>query len=176
MYESASAIEHLYEHDKNEYTSYLSFYLADRLLALNLLAVREIIECCPITAIPNMPAFVRGAINLRGNVIPVVDLALRLGYRPTELKKRTCIIVVECKMESETLQVGLLVDSVHQVLDIMLDQTEAPPSFGGSIKTEFIESMGKLNDKFVVILNIKEILSMDDVVNAEHSLFEDIDK
>lgn len=170
MYEPNSAIEHLYEHDQSNYSSYLSFFLSDRLLAINLLAVREIIECCAITAIPSTPAFVRGAINLRGNVIPVLDLSLRMGFDSTEIKKRTCIIVVECTLETEILQVGLLVDTVHQVLDILLDHLEDPPSLGGTIKTEFIESMGKLNDRFVVILNIKELLSMQDLSIPEHNV------
>lgn len=142
---------------------YLTFFVANKTFGVDLSSVKEIIEHNDITEIPKLPPFIRGAINLRDKVIPVVDLSLRLDYGKTEIGKRTCIIVIEFPLNDEQLKVGMLVDSVHQVTLIRNEQLETAPTFGGNVKTEYISAMAKVNDGFVVILNIHRLLSMEDV-------------
>ena len=162
-------------HFERDVNRYLTFFLTPRVFAINLMAVKEIIEYSEITSIPKLPAFIRGAINLRGKVIPVVDLSVRLDYEETVITKRSCIIVVELVVNDEPLNVGILVDLVNQVTDLTFEQLEDAPSFGGNIKTEYIEAMAKIDNKFVVVLNIQSLLSMDDIASLEDvSLREEI--
>ena len=163
MYNLAMSTEQNMLSDKNRYNGYLTFYVSDKVFAVSLLKVREILECCEITVIPRLPQYIRGAINLRGNVIPVLDLASVLGYGATEISKRTCIVVVEIHYEGESIITGVLVGSVSQVLNLSIDDAVKPPSFGGNVDTRFIEAMGKINEKFVVILDISKIISIDDI-------------
>ncbi|MFC1751199.1 chemotaxis protein CheW [Pseudomonadota bacterium] len=142
---------------------YLTFLLASNRYSINILKVREIIEYSEITPMPMMPEFITGALNLRGKVVPVVDLAQRLGGEKSTVTSRSCIIVVELDIYDETMSIGILVDSVNKVHDIEPHQIEKTPDFGGNIRSDFIEGMGKVDDQFVVILKVEKILSFEDV-------------
>lgn len=142
---------------------HLCFLLGEKTYAVNILKVKEIIEHTEITPIPMMPDFVWGAINLRGMVVPVIDLSRRLEMPVTELKKRTCFVIVEVNISEEQMDVGFVVDAVSKVADIPFEDRAPPPTFGGNIKNEYVLGIGKIGDEFVLLLNIDKVLSMDDI-------------
>ncbi|WP_263772879.1 chemotaxis protein CheW [Propionivibrio soli] len=146
---------------------YLTFTLGGEMFAVGILNVKEIIEYGNLTTIPMMPSFIRGVINLRGSVVPVIDLSARFGGKPTEVARRTCIVILEvADTESEDdvhHDVGVLVDSVSEVLDIPASEIEPPPSFGARIRADFISGMGKVAGKFVILLNIGKVLSVEEI-------------
>lgn len=144
---------------------YLTFQLGGEMFGLAILNVKEIIEYGNLTEIPMMPAFIRGVINLRGCVMPVIDLSARFGGRPSQVARRTCIVIVEMKdEESEVHQdIGIMVDAVSEVLEIHRNEIEAPPSFGAKIRTDFIQGMGKVSGRFVIILNMQRVLSIEEI-------------
>jgi purine-binding chemotaxis protein CheW len=142
---------------------YLTFMLGGEVFAMGILGIKEIIEYGQITTVPMMPEFIRGVINLRGAVVPVVDLSARFGRSGTAVTKRTCIVIVEVHADGEKQDIGVIVDAVNEVLEIARDQIEPPPSFGTRIRTDFISGMGKVNNKFVIILNVNSVLSLDDL-------------
>ena len=143
---------------------YLTLVVGDEIFGLSILTVREIDEYCELTPIPMMPEFIRGALNLRGQVVPVIDLAQRLGREQTVTKKRTCIVIVELTRSGEAyMEVGLMVDAVSQVINIAPDDIKPAPSFGGALHTDFIHGVGKNDEQFVILLNIDRVLSLDDV-------------
>ncbi len=142
---------------------YLTFLLGDKHYAISILKIKEILEYGSVTPIPKMPDFVCGAINLRGKLVPVIDLLERLGNGKSEIEKRSCIVIVEMKFASEVLSIGVIVDAVSKVMDFKNSDIETAPSFGGSIDTGFIEGMGKVDEEFVIILNIDRVLSLDDL-------------
>ena len=144
-------------------SQYLTFSLAGEMFAVGILNVKEIIECGHLTEIPMMPAFIRGVINLRGSVVPVIDLAARFGGRPSEIQRRTCIVIVEVIDTDMRHDIGIMVDAVSEVLDIPPSEIEPPPSFGARIRTDFISGMGKVAGKFVILLNIGKVLSVDEI-------------
>lgn len=149
--------------DSDNSDKYLSFVVGDETYAISILKVKEILEYGGVTPVPKMPKFLRGAINLRGHVVPVVDLATLLTDDNTEVSRRTCIIIVELKLESGYMDVGLMIDAVSRVQDIDPDNIESAPSFGGKINTDYISGMGKTEDSFVILINVDNILSMEDV-------------
>ncbi len=140
---------------------YLTFNLAGEVHGLQILKVQEIMGMMNVTAVPQMPDFVRGVINLRGKVIPVVDLRSKFGLDTTEDTDRTCVIVVQIESESGQVTMGVIVDEVAEVLDIGSDQIEPPPSFGASVYTDFILGMGKVGDNVLILLDIDEIMAAD---------------
>ena len=146
---------------------YLTFTLGGEMFAVGILNVKEIIEYGSLTEIPMMPSFIRGVINLRGSVVPVIDLAARFGGRPTEVGKRTCIVIVEVADEIgdqiSSHDIGIMVDAVSEVLDIPGSEIEPPPTFGARIRADFIFGMGKVAGKFVIILNINKVLSIEEI-------------
>jgi len=142
---------------------YLTFTLSGEMFAIGILCVKEIIEYGNLTVVPMMPNCIRGVINLRGAVVPVVDLACRFGRRSSELTRRTCIVIVEVEGDGERHDVGVVVDAVSEVLEIRDDQVEPTPSFGTKIRTDFIHGMGKIESKFVIILNANKVLSLEDL-------------
>jgi purine-binding chemotaxis protein CheW len=147
-----------------EPTQYLTFMLAGETFALGILAVKEIIEYHSLTVVPMMPDCVRGVINLRGAVVPVMDLQARFGRKPSEVTKRTCIVIVEVQTADQESQViGVVVDAVNEVLDIDATDIEPAPAFGARIRTDFIHGMGKVKGKFVILLNADHVLSMDEI-------------
>jgi len=138
---------------------YLSFQLAGEEFAFGILKVKEILEYDTITRVPNAPVAVRGVINLRGSVVPVVDLALQFGLAPTTITKRTCIVIVEARVDGADLVLGVLADAVSQVIDLAPEAIEPPPAFGSRVSVEYLVGMGKLDDKkFVLILDIDRLL------------------
>jgi purine-binding chemotaxis protein CheW len=146
---------------------FLTFLMANEKYGLEILKVREIIGMMDVTSIPTTPAFVRGVINLRGKVIPVVDLRLKFGMEAKEDTQRTCIIVVHLTHTAEEMTMGIIVDEVSDVLDINQDQIEPPPSFGPNIRTDFILGMGKVEQKVVTMLDIDRVLTEQEVALME---------
>ncbi len=145
---------------------YLVFSLCGETFAIGIRSIKEIIEYGQLTEVPMMPELVRGVINLRGAVVPVVDLAVRFGRAPTEIARRTCIVIIEIEAQPEQTQViGVIVDAVNEVLDIPAQDIEPPPSFGARIRSDFIEGMGKVAGKFVILLNLQHALSVDELVD-----------
>jgi purine-binding chemotaxis protein CheW len=144
-----------------EQTQYLTFTVGKELFGLGILAVREIIEYQGPTVVPMMPAAIRGVINLRGAVVPVMDLSVRLGRAPADVSRRTCIVIVELELTDERQIIGVLVDTVNQVLEIPASEIEPAPSFGTKIRRDFIRGLGKLNGKFVVLLDAAQVLSLE---------------
>jgi purine-binding chemotaxis protein CheW len=138
---------------------YLSFELAGEEFAFGILRVKEILEYDTITRVPNAPVAVRGVINLRGSVVPVVDLALQFNLAPTAVTKRTCIVIVEAQVDGVDLVMGVLADAVNQVIDLGPEAIEPPPAFGSRVSVEYLVGLGKLDDKkFVLILDIDRLL------------------
>ncbi|MBL6987659.1 MAG: purine-binding chemotaxis protein CheW [Methylobacter sp.] len=146
-----------------EQQQYLTFMLNGETYAISILRIKEIIQYGQLTEVPRMPNFIRGVINLRGAVVPVIDLSARFGKPPTQVSRRNCIIIIETTIEEETHSVGVMVDAVNAVLEISDSEIEPPPTFGTNIRAEFIAGMGKINGKFVIILNIQQVLSMDEM-------------
>jgi purine-binding chemotaxis protein CheW len=142
---------------------YLTFTLGGEMFAVAILNVKEIIEFGSVTEIPMMPTFIRGVINLRGAVVPVIDLSCRFGGKPTEVARRTCIVIVELNDGEQKHDIGVMVDAVSEVLEIAQSEIEPPPSFGAKIRTDFISGMGKVNGKFVIILEVARVLSVEEI-------------
>jgi purine-binding chemotaxis protein CheW len=146
---------------------YLTFSVVEERLAMSIDAVKEIIETPQITQVPMTPDYIRGVINLRGNVVPVVDLGARLGRGVLTLSKRSCIVLVEVKTPHEAdndgYVLGMLVDEVNNILEIPRDDVKPAPEFGSEIRTDFIEAMGRVNDVFVIILAIDHVLSIQEL-------------
>lgn len=149
--------------DVEEQQQYLTFVLSGETYAISILRIKEIIQYGQLTAVPRMPDFIRGVINLRGAVVPVIDLSARFGKQPTAVGRRNCIIIIEADIGEETQNVGVMVDAVNAVLEIPDNEIEPAPTFGTNIHAEFIAGMGKINGKFVIILNIQHVLSMDNM-------------
>jgi purine-binding chemotaxis protein CheW len=146
-----------------EEAQYLTFLLGGEMFAIGILGIKEIIEYGNLTNVPMMPPFVRGVINLRGSVVPVVDLAARFGRQPSEVTRRSCIVIIEAGTEVGTQDVGLMVDAVSAVLEIPASEIEPAPSFGARIRADFISGMAKVNGKFVIALNVQRVLSIDEM-------------
>jgi purine-binding chemotaxis protein CheW len=144
-------------------TQYLTFLLGGEMYAIGILNIKEIIEYGQITEVPMMPAFIRGVINLRGRVVPVIDLQARFGKQSTATTKRSCIVIVEVEAESERQDVGMVVDSVSEVLEIPAAEIEPAPTFGAKIRADFISGMGKVNGKFVILLSVNKVLSVEEL-------------
>ncbi len=132
---------------------------------LAILNIKEIIEYGSVTEIPMVPPFIRGVINLRGNVVPVLDLAARFGFELTRPGKRTCIVIIELAEGEERQDIGVVVDSVSEVLEIPASEIEPPPAFGARIRADFIKGMGKVSGKFVIILDVAKVLSVDEIAS-----------
>jgi purine-binding chemotaxis protein CheW len=144
---------------------YLTFQLGGEMFAVGILNIKEIIEYGSVTEIPMVPPFIRGVINLRGAVVPVIDLASRFGGKRSEVSRRTCIVIIELTEGEERQDIGVVVDSVSEVLEIPASEIEPPPAFGARIRADFIEGMGKVNGKFVIILDVAKVLSVDEIAS-----------
>ena len=162
-----------------EATQYLTFSLGEENFALEIARVHEVMDYTNITKVPRMPEFLRGVINLRGNVVPVADLRLKLGMSATERTVNTCIVIVEINIDGDLIDIGVLTDSVQEVLDLDPSQIEPPPRLGTKINAEFIRGMGKQDDRFLIILDIDKVLSSDDLLavqSAGSDLISDTEK
>ena len=142
---------------------YLTLMLGGEIFAIGILSIKEIIEYGQLTEVPRMPDFIRGVINLRGAVVPVIDLGSRFGKQASAVSRRTCIVIIEVIHEDEQHIVGVMVDAVNEVLDIPATEIEPAPSFGAKIRADFIRGMGKVEGKFVIILNVDHVLSQDEM-------------
>jgi purine-binding chemotaxis protein CheW len=142
-------------------SQYLTFMLSGEIFAIGILGIKEIIEYDTLTTVPMMPQCIRGVINLRGSAVPVIDLCARFGRKSAPVGKRTCIVIVEVGAEGERQDVGVIVDAVNEVLDIPTTNIEPAPPFGAKIRNDFIEGMGKIGGRFVVILDINHVLSIE---------------
>lgn len=148
---------------------YLTFALAQELFAVDIHAVREIIEYGHLTSVPMMPPSILGVINLRGAVVPVIDLGLRFGGSATVIGPRTCIVILEIATDDGLRVIGMVVDAVSEVLELSADQIEPAPSFGNRIRADFIRGMGKVNDRLVVLLDVGRVLSDDEISLLEQA-------
>lgn len=157
-HDNAGAPAHAAEREQ-----YLTFNLSGELFAIGILSIREIIEYAQLTQVPMMPRYIRGVINLRGSVVPVVDLLARFGQGLTEPKRRTCVVIVEVDTEDGIQQLGVLVDAVNEVLEIPATDVEPPPSFGVHIRNEFIRGMGKIGERFVILLDVARTFSVNEL-------------
>ena len=142
-----------------ETTQYLSFKLGEEIFAVDVAKVREILDVITITKVPQTPSFMQGVINLRGRVVPVMDMRLKFGMPPTERTVNTCIIVMEVIQDGETMVLGSLADSVQEVLDLEPDQIEPAPRIGTRLRSDFIKGMGKHDERFIIILDIDRIFN-----------------
>lgn len=150
---------------------FLTFNLDEEVYALDITQVREVLDYTDITKVPKMPKFMRGVINLRGGVVPVIDLRLKFGLSITENTVDTCIIIMEITLDGETTLLGALADSVQEVISLDSGQIEPPPKIGTRLNTEFIKGMGKKNDDFIIILDIDRVFS-----SEELSLVQSVDE
>lgn len=148
----------------------MTFMLDNDAYAIGILSIKEIIEYTTMTEGPLMPACVRGVINLRGAVIPVMDLQVRFGQTPSPVTKRTCIVIVEVLGPEGQQVMGVVVDAVNEVLDIDASDIEPPPAFGTRIRTDFISGMGKVRGKFVILLNVNRVLDLGDLQAMSEAL------
>ena len=139
---------------------YLTFLVGKENLGISIHDVKEIIEISNITRVPMTPNYIRGVINLRGNVVPVVDLSARLSREKSELTKRSCIVLVEITTEDESQSIGMLVDQVDEILEIANENIQPAPDFGADIRVEFIQAMGRIGDDFVILIEISSVLSV----------------
>ncbi|MEH6824065.1 MAG: chemotaxis protein CheW [Motiliproteus sp.] len=142
---------------------FLTFSLQQELFGLTILPIKEIIEYDQVTTVPMVPAYVRGVINLRGNVVPVIDLPVRFGWSSSPVSKRTCIVIVEVASDEERFDIGVVIDNVSEVLEIPAQDIGSAPSFGARVRTDFIAGMAKVNDAFIVLLNIDRVLAVDEL-------------
>jgi len=146
-----------------EATQHLTFKLDNEVFAVDISKVREVLEFSTVTKVPQTPEFMRGVINLRGSVVPVVDLRLKFGMSETEKTVNTCIIIVEVSLDGETAVLGALADSVQEVFEFEPSQIEPAPKIGTRLKTDFIKGMGKRDDEFIIILDIDKVFSLDEL-------------
>jgi purine-binding chemotaxis protein CheW len=144
---------------EGELAQYLTFQVADAEYGVGILKVREIIEYDTVTRVPHAPVAVRGVLNLRGAVVPVVDLAVKFGLPASTVTKRSCVIVVECLLDGEHTVMGVLADAVSQVIDLAPTDIEPAPAFGARVRVEFLQGMGKLGGRFVLLLDLDRLLS-----------------
>lgn len=152
--------------------SYLSFNLGDEEFATHVGKVLNILEMTDITEVPRAPDYMKGVINLRGTVLPVIDTRIKFGMLPTVYTPNTCIVVMEVEMDGDTVQVGALVDSVQAVLELDDAQIQPPPSIGSKYKSEFIYGMAKNNEKFIMLLNMEKVFSSDEIVSLKEKTTE----
>ena len=154
---------------------FLTFVLGGVMYALEIVNIKEIIEYGEVTEVPMLPPSIRGIINLRGAVVPVIDLAARFGGHPASVQRRTCIVIVEAIQAGQQSDIGIMVDAVSEVLDIAGSEIEPPPAFGARIRADFIAGMGRVAGKFVIILDIARVLSAEDMaaltaISQQHSV------
>ena len=148
-------------------SQFLTFELKGDVYGLGILHIKEILQFSSVTRVPMVPDFVRGVINLRGNVVPVIDLNVRFGAGRSEVGKRTCIVILEIRAGDDRMDVGIMVDAVNEVLDIAPNDIEPPPPFGANIRTDYISGMGQVGENFIVLLNPDSVLSLSELTLLE---------
>jgi len=148
-------------------TLFLTFRLGDELFALDVSQVREVLELDTITGVPNALDFMRGVINVRGSVVPVIDLRAKFGMEPTKRTVDTRIVVMELSMDDELTVLGAMADSVHEVIDLPASSIEPPPRIGSRWRTKFIQGIGKRDEEFILILDIDKVFSIDELITVQ---------
>jgi purine-binding chemotaxis protein CheW len=149
--------------DITEVRQYLTFKLGEEVFGLDVGKVREILDFTTITKVPRTPGFMRGVINLRGSVVPVVDMRVKFGMSSTEKTVNTCIVVAEVELEGDVIVLGALVDSVQEVFELEPGQIEPPPRIGTKLNTEFIKGMGKRDERFIILLDVDKAFSAEEL-------------
>ncbi|MEW5788914.1 MAG: chemotaxis protein CheW [Pseudomonadota bacterium] len=152
----------------DENRQYLTFMLGGEVFAIGILSIKEIIEYGHLTTVPLMPEHIRGVINLRGAVVPVIDLSARFGRSGSQVTRRTCIVILEVSAGEDGAghqDIGVVVDAVNEVVEIPASQIEPAPAFGARIRTDFIQGMGKVNERFVIILSVDHVLSVEELAD-----------
>lgn len=152
-----------------EVSNYLTFKLDEEIFALEIGKVREVLDFAKVTKVPRTPEFMRGVINLRGSVVPVVDLRLKFGMTKTEQTVDACIIIAEINLGGETTILGTLADAVHEVIELEPESIDPAPKIGTRLNTEFIKGMGKREDEFIIILDIDKVFSSEEMVLVQES-------
>ncbi len=152
-----------------ESTQYLTFKLEDEFFALDISKVREVLDYTQITKVPHMPGFMKGVINLRGSVVPVVDMKRKFGMAQTERTLNTCIIITEVKVDDQVSVIGALADSVQEVINLEPGHIESAPKIGTRLNTDFIAGMGKRDDTFIIILNIDQVFTAREIEMAQNA-------
>jgi purine-binding chemotaxis protein CheW len=163
------------EKKNSESKQYLTFKLNEETFGVDVIQIREILEYLIITKIPQAPDFMCGVINLRGSVVPVIDMKKKFGMGEIEKTINTCIVVVEVNVEDENICLGALVDSVQEVFELEPEEIEKAPKLGTMLKTEFIRGMGKRNDKFIILLDINKVLTFKDIELVQDSNYGDVE-
>ena len=142
---------------------YLAFTLGGETFAMDIRSIREVIQFGGITEVPLMPPFIRGVINLRGSVVPVIDLFVRIGRPACAVAHRTCTVILELAQDDSTAELGVMVDNVSEVLSIAASEVEPAPAFGSDIRAEFIAGVAKVGERFVILLDVNHVLSVDEM-------------
>ena len=169
MAESAETVDAAVKKMTARDGKYLTFTLVEEEYGIGILKIKEIIGLMAITTVPQTPQFVKGVINLRGKVIPVVDLRLRFGMDAIDYTERTCIIVVEVDGQADTIQIGIVVDSVSEVLNIKEEEIEDTPTFGTKLNTDYILGMAKMEGGVKILLDIDKVLSLQEIAQLENA-------
>jgi len=159
--------QHLAGVETDKVVQFLTFKLNEEEYGVSILNIKEIVDYGHVTKVPMMTDFIAGVINLRGSVVPVVDLALRFSKIPSIRTKRSSIVILEIEHESKKIEIGITVDVVDEVLDIVPNEIEVTPSFGTKIRTDFISGMGKVDGQLLVLLNIEKILDIEELSAVE---------
>ena len=142
---------------------YLAFGLGGEAFAMEIGYVKEVIQYGELTEVPLMPPFIRGVINLRGAMVPVVDLSVRFGRPPTEVARRSCVVILEVPRAEGPVVVGIIVENVSEVLELAPSEIEPAPAFGGDIRSEFLSGVGKIGTRFVILLDVNHVLTTDEL-------------
>ncbi len=155
------------ENQSEDLIQYLTFNLDDDVYGLNIRGIKEVLDNRDITKLPRTPDFMRGVINLRGQVVPVIDLKLKFGLEETQFTVETCIIIVEVELEDGTTTLlGALTDSVREVIELLPDDIDPPPKLGTGIDAAFIYGMGKFEDEFIIIINVKRLFTISELMSV----------
>ncbi len=157
------------ELEANDNSQFLTFMLSGETYGINILDIKEIIEYGNLTPVPMMPEFIAGVINLRGSVVPVVNLKLRFGDEASEVGKRTSIVIIEVGNNNGKTEIGIIVDLVNEVIELAEADIEPPPSFGARIRADFIRGMGKIGEQFLILLDVEHVLSIEELSILEQT-------
>ncbi len=157
-------------------TQFLTFGLGDDIFAIDVIKAKEVLDYSEVTQVPQTPDYMLGVINLRGSVVPVIDMRRKFNMAVADRTRNSCIVVVEVDVDGESVIVGALADSVREVIDLKSSQIEPAPRIGARLNTEFIKGMGNLEDRFVIILDIDKVFSIDDLVLAQTLTEDEVDE
>ena len=155
-------LERVQVEKKNQF---LAFVLGGEAFAMDIRSIKEVIQYGSLTEVPLMPDFIRGVINLRGAVVPVIDLSVRFGRAVTDIARRTCIVILEVEHQDDTVELGIIVDNVSEVLEIGASEIEPAPAFGSTLRSEFLAGVGKVGGKFVILLDVNHVLSIEEMAS-----------